>query len=82
MNRLSGTNDLSGAADGILILARENRQEGTATLTAAGRDIEDVEEQLQFIDCRWCPVTAENRLRMNALTFSLCKEEYLSCFTA
>lgn len=67
MNRLSGTNGLSGAADGILILAREKRQEGTAPLTAAGRDIEDVEEQLQFIDCRWCPVTAENRLRMDAL---------------
>lgn len=67
VNRLPGTNGLSGAADGILILAREKRQEGTATLTAAGRDIEDVEEQLQFIDCRWCPVTAENRLRMDAL---------------
>lgn len=67
MNRLSGTNGLSGAADGILILAREKRQEGLATLTAAGRDIEDLEEQLQFIDCRWCPVTAENRLQIDQI---------------
>lgn len=67
MNRLSGTNGLSGAADGMLILAREKRQEGTATLTATGRDIEDLEEQLQFSDCRWYPVTAESRLQMDQI---------------
>ena len=67
MNRLSGTNGLSGAADGMLILAREKRQEGLATLTATGRDIEDAEEQLQFLDCRWYPVTAENRLEMDLI---------------
>ena len=67
MNRLSGTNGLSGAADGTLILAREKRQDGLAILTATGRDIEDVEEQLNFIDCRWCQVTAEGRLRMDLI---------------
>ena len=42
-NRLSGTNGLAGAADGTLILMRNKRQDGTATLYATGRDIEDVE---------------------------------------
>ena len=52
-NRLSGTNGLTGAADGTLILMRNRRQDGTATLYATGRDIEDVEEELEFADCRW-----------------------------
>src|SRR5699024_1828028 len=33
-NRLSGTNGLTGAADGTIILIRQKRQEGTALLTA------------------------------------------------
>lgn len=51
-NRLSGTNGLIGAADGTIILIRQKRQEGTALLTATGRDIEDVELTLEFSDCR------------------------------
>jgi len=67
INRLSGTNGLSGAADGTLILVRENRQEGAAKLYATGRDIEDVEEELDFEDCRWSRVTAMDRLRLDFL---------------
>ena len=47
-NRLSGTNGLTGAADGTLILVRPKRQENMAVLTATGRDIEDQEETLEF----------------------------------
>lgn len=50
-NRLSGTNGLTGAADGTIILIRQKRQEGTALLTATGRDIEDRELTLEFSDC-------------------------------
>lgn len=67
MNRLSGTNGLSGAADGTLILVRENRQEGAAKLYATGRDMEDVEEELDFEDCRWSRVTAMDKLRLDFL---------------
>lgn len=67
MNRLSGTNGLSGAADGTLILVRENRQEGVAKLYATGRDIEDAEEELDFEDCRWSRVTAMDKLRLDFL---------------
>lgn len=49
--QLSGTNGLSGAADGTIIFDRQKRQDGTATLSATGRDIEDMELTLDFSDC-------------------------------
>ena len=61
-NRLSGTNGLTGAADGTLILMRNKRQDGTATLYATGRDIEDVEEELEFADCRWSRAVPQEQL--------------------
>lgn len=75
MNRLSGTNGLAGAADGTLILSRENRQEGHATLTATGRDIEDVQEELDFSDCRWHKVTPLEQIQNDLILSAL--REYL-----
>lgn len=40
-NRLSGTNDLTWAADVTVILTRQKCQEGAALLTATGRETED-----------------------------------------
>ena len=63
-NRLSGTNGLTGAADGTIILIRQKRQEGTALLTATGRDIEDVELTLEFSDCCWSRSCSPDQLQM------------------
>lgn len=67
MNRLSGTNGLSGAADGILILAREKRQEKLTTITATGRDIDNIEEELDFCDFRWHKVTPMDKLQFDMM---------------
>lgn len=63
-NRLSGTNGLTGAADGTIILIRQKRQEGTALLTATGRDIEDRELTLEFSDCCWSRSCSPEQLQM------------------
>ena len=79
-NRLSGTNGLAGAADGTLILMRNKRQDGTATLYATGRDIEDVEEELEFVDCRWSRAVPPEQLQLtlvvNELKKLLAAEEF------
>ena len=72
-NRLSGTNGLSGAADGTLILMRNKRQDGMATLYATGRDIEDVEEELEFSDCRWSRAVPPEQLRLTLVVNALKK---------
>ena len=72
-NRLSGTNGLAGAADGTLILMRNKRQDGTATLYATGRDIEDVEEELEFADCRWSRAVPQEKLRLTLMVNALKK---------
>lgn len=72
-NRLSGTNGLAGAADGTLILMRGKRQDGTATLYATGRDIEDVEEELEFTDCRWSRAVPQEQLRLTLVVNALKK---------
>lgn len=66
-NRLSGTNGLTGAADGTIILIRQKRQEGTALLTATGRDIEDVELTLEFSDCCWSRSCSPDELQLMCL---------------
>ena len=71
-NRLSGTNGLTGAADGTLILMRK-RRDGTATLYATGRDIEDVEEELEFADCRWSRAVPQEQLRLTLVVNALKK---------
>lgn len=70
-NRLSGTNGLTGAADGTLILMRTKRQENTAVLAATGRDIEDMEETLEFDDCRWNRATAPEQILFGKLVIML-----------
>ena len=72
-NRLSGTNGLAGAADGTLILMRNKRQDGTATLYATGRDIEDVEEELEFSDCRWSRAVPQEQLQLTLVVNALKK---------
>ena len=72
-NRLSGTNGLTGAADGTLILMRNRRQDGTATLYATGRDIEDVEEELEFADCRWSRAVPQEQLQLALVVNALKK---------
>lgn len=46
--RISGTNGISGAADTMLVLAKEKRGDDTATLSVTGRDVEMRELVLQF----------------------------------
>ena len=72
-NRLSGTNGLSGAADGSLVLLRTKRQEYTAVLSATGRDIEGQEETLEFDDCRWNRTTDPEQLQFGLLVMLLQK---------
>ena len=72
-NRLSGTNGLTGAADGTLILMRNRRQDGIATLYATGRDIEDVEEELEFADCRWSRAVPQEQLQLALVVNALKK---------
>ena len=72
-NRLSGTNGLAGAADGTLILMRNKRQDGTAILYATGRDIEDVEEELELADCRWSRAVPQEQLRLTLVVNALKK---------
>ena len=72
-NRLSGTNGLTGAADGTLILMRNKRRDGIATLYATGRDIEDVEEELEFADCRWSRAVPPEQLRLTLVVNALKK---------
>lgn len=62
--QLSGTNGLNGAADGSIVLDRQKRQEGTATMSATGRDIEDMELTLDFSDCRWSRGCSPDELQL------------------
>jgi len=54
-NMISGTTGLSGSADGMFVLKRENRSSGDAVLYATGRDIADLELPLEFdhVNCIW-----------------------------
>lgn len=52
---------------------RGKRQDGTATLYATGRDIEDVEEELEFADCRWSRAVPPEQLRLTLVVNALKK---------
>lgn len=52
-NTVSGTTGITGSADTTFVLTRQNRIDGSGTLTVAGRDIEFQEFKLRFKDCRW-----------------------------
>lgn len=69
--QMSGTNGLNGAADGSIVLDRQKRQEGTATMSATGRDIEDVELTLEFSDCRWSRSCSPDELQLMYLLPSI-----------
>lgn len=53
--RISGTNGISGAADTMLVLAKERRSDDTATLSITGRDVEMQDLVLKFnkSTCLW-----------------------------
>lgn len=53
--RISGTNGISGAADTMLVLAKERRSDAAATLSITGRDVEMQDLVLKFnkSTCLW-----------------------------
>lgn len=53
--RISGSNGISGAADTMMVLAKERRSEETATLSITGRDVEQNDLVLRFnkSSCLW-----------------------------
>lgn len=53
--RISGTNGISGAADTMMVLAKEKRIDDTAVLSVTGRDVEMQELVLTFNKdtCQW-----------------------------
>jgi len=55
INKLSGTTGISGAADAIFVLEKDERRTDAAKLICTGRDIECRELQLQFSkgSCTW-----------------------------
>ena len=52
-NRLNGTKGINGAVDTMVILDKENEYSNRATLYVKGRDIQPVEMQIEFNDCKW-----------------------------
>jgi hypothetical protein len=53
LNTVSGTTGITGSADSTLVLQRQTRSAGDATITITGRDVEFQELKLRFKDCRW-----------------------------
>lgn len=53
--RISGTNGISGAADTMMVLAKERRGDDTAMLSITGRDVEQKDLVLRFNkdSCLW-----------------------------
>jgi len=53
--RISGSNGISGAADTMMVLAKERRNEDTATLSITGRDVAQNDLVLRFnkSSCLW-----------------------------
>ena len=52
-NRLNGTKGINGAVDTMVILDKENEYSSKAALYVKGRDIQPVEMQIEFKDCKW-----------------------------
>ncbi len=53
LNTVSGTTGITGSADSTMVLTRDSRGSGLATMRITGRDIEYQELRLRFRDCRW-----------------------------
>ena len=52
-NTVSGTNGITGCADGTFVLSLISRADGTAFLTFTGRDSEMCELQIKLENCKW-----------------------------
>lgn len=52
-NRLNGTKGINGAVDTMFILDKESEYSNRATLYVKGRDIQPIEMQIEFRDCKW-----------------------------
>jgi len=72
--RISGTNGLSGAADTMLVLAKERRNDENAKLSVTGRDVEQNELVVRFdrSNCLW-----ENLGDADAFAEQQARKEYL-----
>ena len=55
INRISGTTGISGAADAVFVLEKDDRRKSDATLICTGRDLEHRELELRFAkeSCTW-----------------------------
>ena len=52
-NKFNGTKGLTGAADTMFLLDKENEFSDKATLYVKGRDLQYTELLIRFKDCRW-----------------------------
>ena len=59
LNRISGSNGISGAADTLFVLDKSARMEDVARLTCTGRDVQQRELELRFdkTACVWTKVS-------------------------
>jgi hypothetical protein len=72
-NTLSGSTGITGAADNIYILKKHDRLSTEAQLLVTGRDIEDMQLNLEIIDNVWRFISFKNSndLLIDALTAML-----------
>ena len=52
-NKFNGTKGITGAADTMFLLDKENNYSDKATLYVKGRDLQYTELTIRFKDCRW-----------------------------
>lgn len=55
MANVSGTNGVTGAADAVIVLGKENRMDNEAKMFITGRKVRQTMHNIQFMqeDCRW-----------------------------
>ena len=85
VNRLSGTTGISGAADAVFVLEKDDRRQSGARLICTGRDVEDRELGLQFNKetCTWDLISdsldaPENLLPQEMASFVLFMKDAIS----
>ena len=61
-NKISGSTGISGAADNLMLLAKEKRLDNTASLQLTGRESADIKLVLEFdrVKCIWSLVSEES----------------------
>jgi hypothetical protein len=64
-NRISGTNGIMGAADTIMVLTKDRRNESDTLLSITGRDVDQSETVIHFDkeECRWKVLGEADALR-------------------